>query len=237
MAEPTPQTTPTPLRIGVFYEKTQMTDLAGLDILGNISTEIVTMVTTLLPAYAPLLPFSHPTTFLYIASTLSPTWCTPSMNIVPTHTYATAPTDLDILLLGGPDPMNVPEESLEYLRKAAKETKTILTTCTGGMWLARSGVLDGKKATTNRMLVESARGAFPKVEWVEQRWVVEKGEFEGAEIWTAGGAGCGIDMTAEYAFRNFDRGLVLSALVGLDFDVKGRGQFYTEPIPEIPGLK
>lgn len=113
------------------------------------------------------------------------------MNVQPTHTYETAPRDLDILVIGGPNPGTVPEASLTFLREAAKQTKIILTTCTGGMWLAKSGVLDGKKATTNRQALEVSKQFFPKVEWLDQRWVIEDGLFEGAKIWTGGGAGCG----------------------------------------------
>ena len=119
------------------------------------------------------------------------TWVTPAMKVQPTHTYSTAPTDLDILVIGGPNPGTVPDASLEYLREAVKKTKTILTTCTGAMWLAKSGVLNGKKATTNRLGLEGAKMMWPDVEWVDQRWVVEDGHFDGAVIWTAGGAGCG----------------------------------------------
>jgi transcriptional regulator GlxA family with amidase domain len=59
------------------------------------------------------------------------------------------------------------------------------------LWLAKSGVLNGKKATTNRVMLDIAKKMFPKVEWLDQRWVVEEGKFEGAQLWTAGGAGCG----------------------------------------------
>lgn len=113
------------------------------------------------------------------------------MYVRPTHTYATAPRDLDILLLGGPNPATVKEESLSFLKEASKQTKVILTTCTGAMWLARSGVLEGKKATTNRVMLDVASKMFPGTEWVDRRWVVDAGCFDGAEIWTAGGAGCG----------------------------------------------
>jgi transcriptional regulator GlxA family with amidase domain len=129
--------------------------------------------------------------FLYISSSLDLAWTTPEMYVKPTHTYENAPRDLDILLLGGPNPATVKEESLAFLREASTRTKTILTTCTGAMWLAKSGVLDGKKATTNRVMLDIAKAMFPNVEWLDQRWVVEKGNFEGAQIWTAGGAGCG----------------------------------------------
>lgn len=183
--------TQTPIRIGVLYEETQMTDLAGVDILGNMSSKTFEMVSQLMPALAKLAPLASPMQFLYISSSLEPTWTTPEMYVRPTHTYDSAPRDLDIILLGGPNPAKVPEASLKFLKEASEKTKVILTTCTGGMWLARSGVLNGKKATTNRILLETAKQTFPDVEWQDQRWVVEKGHFEGAQIWTAGGAGCG----------------------------------------------
>ncbi|KAF2828410.1 class I glutamine amidotransferase-like protein [Ophiobolus disseminans] len=191
--------TPKPLRIGVLYEETQMTDLAGLDILGNLTPKTINMVADLNPSFAPLKALAVPMEFLYISSSLEPAWTTPEMFVKPTHTYDTAPRDLDILLLGGPNPATVKEASLTFLREASMQTKVILTTCTGGMWLARSGVLDGKKATTNRVMLDIAGKMFPHVEWVDQRWVIEEGAFDGAQIWTAGGAGCG-----EFSFRSGD---------------------------------
>ncbi|KAF2687247.1 class I glutamine amidotransferase-like protein [Lentithecium fluviatile CBS 122367] len=229
MAAPAPK----PLRIGVLYEQTQMSDLTGLDILGNISSKTVEMISEIIPAIIPLKPFAIPMEFLYIASSVEPTWTSPEMFVRPTHTYATAPRDLDIILLGGPNPATVPEESLVFLREAALQTKIVMTTCTGGMWLARAGVLDGKKATTNRILLETSKQMFPKVEWLDQRWVTEEGLFEGAQIWTAGGAGCGIGMVMEYAIGNFNQKMVELACLGLDFDIKGRTQFYKEPLPTI----
>jgi transcriptional regulator GlxA family with amidase domain len=183
--------TPKPLRVGVFYEETQMSDLAGLDILGNLTPKTVNMVAALNPALEPFKELVVPMEFLYISSSLDLAWTTPEMFVKPTHTYENAPRDLDILLLGGPDPSTVKEESLTFLREASTQTKVILTTCTGAMWLAKSGVLDGKKATTNRVMLDISKKMFPKVEWLDQRWVVEEGRFEGAQIWTAGGAGCG----------------------------------------------
>lgn len=168
-----------------------MSDLVGIDVIGNFSVKIVTLVADILPEVKALLPLAVPMEFFYISSSLSPSWMSPEIFVRPTHSYADAPRDLDILFLGGPNPMTVSEESLVYIREAVKETKVVLSTCTGGMWLARSGVLDGKKATTNRMLLASAKQFMPNVEWQDQRWVVADGHFEGAQIWTAGGAGCG----------------------------------------------
>lgn len=192
-----PNTTKKPLRVGVFFEQVQMLDLAGLDMLGAHTPEILAISIELDHAFKPLLAHATPMEFLYISSSLETSWMTPKTLVQPTHTYENAPRDLDILLIGGPNPATVAPASLEFLKEASLKTKVIMTTCTGAMWLARSGVLDGKKATTNRAMIPRAVALIPQVEWVDQRWVVEKGNFEGAEIWTAGGAGCG-------KFKKFD---------------------------------
>ncbi|KAF1842431.1 class I glutamine amidotransferase-like protein [Cucurbitaria berberidis CBS 394.84] len=228
-----PNSTTKPLRVGVLYEETQMSDLVGLDLLGNLTPKTLNMIAEMEPALAPLKQYAIPIEFLYISSSLELAWTTPEMFVKPTHTYETAPRDLDILLLGGPNPAAVKDESLTFLREASKSTKVILTTCTGAMWLARSGVLDGKKATTNRMMLNVARKMLPQVEWMDQRWVVDEGHFEGAQLWTAGGAGCGIDMFMEYTYQNFDKRVVETGCEGFDFDFHGRSQFYKSPLPSF----
>lgn len=75
-------------------------------------------------------------------------------------------------------------QQFRYILKI-RRTKNILTTCTGAMWLASSGVLDGKKATTNRMFLGMVAKMYPNVEWQDQRWVVD------GKIWTSGGAFAG----------------------------------------------
>jgi hypothetical protein len=186
-----PNSTQKPLRIGVFCEEVQMADLAGLDVFGSQTPEIMALSVAISPSFEPLMALTIPMEFLYISSSLEHTWVTPKMIIKPTHTYENAPRNLDILLIGGPNPATVKDASLAFLKEASLQTKVIMTTCTGAMWLAKSGVLDGKKATTNRGALSVAKDFAPNVEWLDQRWVIEKGHFEGAEIWTAGGAGAG----------------------------------------------
>jgi hypothetical protein len=116
MATSLPDASSKPLRIGVLYEEVQLTDLAGLDILGNMSSRIVSMVSNLIPAMEQLKPYARDMEFLYISSSTELAWATPDMYIRPTHTYDSAPRDLDIILLGGPDPQKVSEASLIFLR-------------------------------------------------------------------------------------------------------------------------
>ena len=72
-----------------------------------------------------------------------------------------------------------------------KEGVVVMTTCTGSMWMAHSGVLDGRKATTNRLALGMAKEMYPNVEWVDKRWVVDEIGGRKGELWTAGGAACG----------------------------------------------
>jgi transcriptional regulator GlxA family with amidase domain len=64
-----------------------------------------------------------------------------------------------------------------------------MSVCTGAALLARSGLLDNRRATTNKMNFAWVAGNGPKVNWIkEARWV-EDGKF-----WTSSGISAGIDM-------------------------------------------
>lgn len=79
---------------------------------------------------------------------------------MPTHTFETAPKDLDVLLIPGglgsreDGNVGVLEECVEWLTSLniGKNggIKWVLTVCTGSEILARTGVLNGRRATTNK---------------------------------------------------------------------------------------
>ena len=85
-----------------------------------------------------------------------------NQSIVPTHTFANAPQDLEVLLvpggLGNRSDKNM-EPVVEYLTslgldgsggRLKGDLKWVLTVCTGSEILARTGALDGRRATTNK---------------------------------------------------------------------------------------
>jgi len=172
-----------PLQVGVMLEEVQLADIACVDLLGSMSSSLRDVLGDF--ATPDLAAHAADMKFYYISSTLEPTNMTPSVKVIPTITYDDAPRDLDILLIGGPMPSHRPAAADKFMKEVAKETKNILTTCTGAMWLASSGLLDGKKATTNRMFLGMAKQMYPNVEWLDQRWVAD------GQIWTAGGAFAG----------------------------------------------
>lgn len=189
-------TLPTKLRVGVMLEGVQLSDIIGMDMLGNLSSTYIDEVKNLDPKWASLAYHELDIEFFYLATTLDPAGArmTPGLHFVPTMTYDDCPRDLDILLIGGPLPTHRPPQADKFLKEAWGKTRVVLTTCVGSMWLASSGVLEGKKCTTNREFLGVARQMHPEVEWLDQRWVVQEKVFEGegkGELWTSGGAGAG----------------------------------------------
>jgi transcriptional regulator GlxA family with amidase domain len=78
---------------------------------------------------------------------------------------------------------------LQWLRDRTAAAANVMSVCTGAAVLARTGLLDGRRATTNKRSFAWASGNGPKVNWVkEARWV-EDGKF-----WTSSGVSAGIDM-------------------------------------------
>ncbi|KAF2155558.1 class I glutamine amidotransferase-like protein [Myriangium duriaei CBS 260.36] len=179
------------LQIGIMMETVQASDVVGADILGNLSTKYLSEVSQL-GDFSKYESHAMDMIFHWIATTLEPTRMTPNVSVNPTTTYDDCPRDLDILLIGGPLPSHRPEQADRFMREAWEKTKTVMTTCIGGMWLASTGLLDGKKATTNRGVLDVAKKMYPKVEWQDQRWVVDCD----GKLWTSGGAGSG-----EYSLR------------------------------------
>ncbi|CAF2632586.1 unnamed protein product [Rotaria sp. Silwood2] len=113
---------------------------------------------------------------------------------LPTHTFDNTP-ELDILLvpggLGARDEI-IFNEVASFIKKQYPTLKYLLSVCTGSMMVAATGILDGRKATSNKSawpLVTSNK----TVDWVPKaRWVVD------GNIWSSSGIAAGMDMT--YAF-------------------------------------
>lgn len=98
----------------------------------------------------------------------------------------------DILLVpGGAGTRRAVENNalLEWLRNQANNAQYVTSVCTGSAILAKAGLLDGKRATTNKMNFEWISAQGPNVIWVKQaRWV------EDGNTFTSAGVSAGMDM-------------------------------------------
>jgi putative intracellular protease/amidase len=77
---------------------------------------------------------------------------------------------------------------LDFLRDRTSEVEIVVSVCSGSAILAKAGLLDGRRATSNKLFFDLATGQSDRVEWVaEARWV---------EDWpfvTSSGVSAGID--------------------------------------------
>lgn len=101
---------------------------------------------------------------------------------------------IDILIVpGGVGVRGDVTQEIEFVRRMYPKLKAVLSICTGATILARAGVLDGRRATTNKRAYKWATSTGPNVEWAAKaRWVVD------GNIVTSSGISAGID--ASYAF-------------------------------------
>ncbi len=82
------------------------------------------------------------------------------------------------------------QELLGTLVELAKCSRYVLTVCTGSALLAKTGMLDGRKATSNKRSFDWVKTSSDKVHWVKQaRWVVD------GKFYTSSGISAGMDMS------------------------------------------
>ncbi|MEB6480509.1 DJ-1/PfpI family protein [Acinetobacter vivianii] len=85
------------------------------------------------------------------------------------------------------------QEFLDQLKILANKSGHVLTICTGSSLLAATGVLDGIKATSNKMAFEMVKNLNDKVLWQEHaRWVID------GKFYTSSGVSAGMDMTLAF---------------------------------------
>ncbi|KAG9195581.1 hypothetical protein G6011_00702 [Alternaria panax] len=111
--------------------------------------------------------------------------------ILPTHTFETAPA-LDVLIVPGGQGTRAPDVTcaVDFIKKTYPSLQYLITVCTGSGLAARAGVLDGKRATTNKLSWDATIALRQEVNWVHKaRWVQD------GNIWTSSGISAGIDVT------------------------------------------
>jgi transcriptional regulator GlxA family with amidase domain len=81
------------------------------------------------------------------------------------------------------------EAMLDWLRKRAEDAEIVMSVCSGSALLAKAGLLDGRRATSNKQYFQLAVDQGPSVNWVyKARWVDD-----GNRV-TSSGVSAGIDM-------------------------------------------
>ena len=105
----------------------------------------------------------------------------------------TDPRALDMILVPGGFGTRKGVDNLlltSWIAERSASAELVMSVCTGAAMLARAGVLDGRRATSNKAAFHWVESQGPNVHWVkEARWV-EDGKFL-----TSAGVAAGIDMS------------------------------------------
>ena len=112
---------------------------------------------------------------------------------------AIGPNEIDhrgVLLIPGGDgtrPLSKDRQWLDRLRDLSCEASHVLTVCTGSALLAATGLLDGRRATSNDLAFDWVTSVSDRVTWIrDARWTVD-GNFR-----TSSGISAGIDMALSF---------------------------------------
>jgi putative intracellular protease/amidase len=104
--------------------------------------------------------------------------------------------DLDLILLpGGFGTIQELENQaiLSFLKERIPSAKVSMSVCSGSWILAKAGLLDGRRATSNKFYFKMATQQSDQVEWIsEARWVAD------GSIFTSSGVSAGIDVFSRY---------------------------------------
>lgn len=100
-----------------------------------------------------------------------------------------------------------------WLRERAASAEIVMSVCTGAALLARAGLLDGRRATTNKRAFSWVVSQGPGVTWVPvARWV------DDGRLVTSSGVSAGIDMSLHVVARLLGQETADAAAVRMEYD-------------------
>ena len=156
----------------ILYTDFELLDFYGpLEMFGNLKPQIE--IITVAEKIGPVASFQGPQT-------------------VAEFDYQNCP-DLDLILLPGgfgtiQELSN--QATLSFLKEKVPTAKITMSVCSGSWILAKAGLLDGRRATSNKFYFKTATRQSDRVDWVsEARWV------EDGPVFTSSGVSAGIDMS------------------------------------------
>lgn len=110
---------------------------------------------------------------------------------IETSPFAEMDQDGILLLPGGMGTRTLVGDTcyLDCLKALFKKARFVLTVCTGSALLAATGMLDGRRATTNKIAFAWVCSVRPQVNWQRKaRWTVDE------KVYTSSGVSAGMDM-------------------------------------------
>ncbi len=162
----------------VLYPKFELLDVYGpAEIFGNVGSRLKVVM---------------------VAQKAGPVTSAQGPQVVADHGFDDCPP-LDLVLVPGGFGSLVECKNpamLDWLKARAEKAEIMMTVCTGSAILAKAGLLDDRRATSNKRYFQTAVSQGPKVQWVkEARWV------DDGDRVTSSGVSAGIDMALHVVER------------------------------------
>ncbi len=156
------------------------------------------------------------------------------MSVNPTYGIADSP-EADIVLVPGGSVQATYENPkvIEWLKERSAAAEHVLTVCNGAFILAKTGLLDGKSATTFYGLIDSLREFAPKVNVVNDQRYVDNGK-----IVTSAGLSSGIDASLYLVSKVRGMRKAEAVALNMEYDWRpgstyARGAFADMKMPDI----
>lgn len=130
------------------------------------------------------------------------------------HTFADArPWDILVVPGGfGTRAAVTNEDFLQQLAMASERSQITATVCTGAALLARTGLLDGRPATSNKIAWDWVVKQGPRVRWQRRaRWV------DDGNVLTSSGVSAGTDMALALIARLNGRDMAVVAARNMEY--------------------
>lgn len=130
-----------------------------------------------------------------VAETKQPIKVSGGMRVLPDHDFRSAPLPKVLVI---PAQSGESAATLNWIRKCAKNADVVMSVCTGAFLLAKTGLLDGKQATTIAGAYKMLEMSYPKVKVQRRVRFVESGNLA-----CSGGLSAGIDLALRVVTRYF----------------------------------
>ena len=137
----------------------------------------------------------------------------------------------DIFLIpGGPGTRKAIDNTalVTLVREISVASAYVLTVCTGSALLARTGLLNGLQATSNKKAFEWATSFGENVRWIRQaRWTVD------GKYYTSSGVSAGMDMTFGFLSDRHDPDFARMVAYQMEYhwqENKDLDGFYKQPV-------
>jgi putative intracellular protease/amidase len=147
-----------------------------------------------------------------VAETKAPLVTGSGMTVVPDYTFETAPQPKVIVIPA----QGSSEGMLQWIRKASAGAELTMSVCVGAVVLAKTGLLNGKSATTHHDAYKQFANEFPKVHLIRGVRFVDEGT-----IATAGGLASGMDLALHIVERYCGKQMAEDTAYNLEYQGQG----------------